>query len=133
MYTHTCTHTHSHTHTPWNTSFYSCLVLCTWCDLVRFQVLMATSMKIAVLWDVALCSLIEIDRHFRGAHSVSFYQTTQHNIPEDSHLHGVTHSIWVHVDYLSKTYLYCVKSCRQMWDFLQISRISYKIILLYLW
>jgi hypothetical protein len=65
-------------------------------------------MKITVFWDVALCSLVEIDRCFRGAHClhhqgdvlialmmeavsisetlVSFYQTTQRNIPEDRHL-----------------------------------------------
>jgi hypothetical protein len=35
--------------------------------LVRFQVLTATSMKVTVFWDVAPRSLIEIDRHFRGA------------------------------------------------------------------
>jgi hypothetical protein len=35
-------------------------------DLVRFQVLTATSMKMAVLWDVAPCSLVEIDQRFRG-------------------------------------------------------------------
>jgi hypothetical protein len=28
---------------------------------VRFQVLTATSMKITVFWDVAPCSLVEID------------------------------------------------------------------------
>jgi hypothetical protein len=53
-----------------------------------------------VFWDVALCSLVEIDRHFRGAYClqgylpddggsnisetlVSFYETTWHKIPED--------------------------------------------------
>jgi hypothetical protein len=34
--------------------------------LVRLQVLMAANMKMTVIWDVALCSLIETDRHFRG-------------------------------------------------------------------
>jgi hypothetical protein len=60
-------------------------------------------MKMTVLWDVVPCSLVKIDQLFRGAHYlhhqgpvdrgisisetlVSFYQTTQHNIPEDSHL-----------------------------------------------
>jgi hypothetical protein len=57
----------------------------------------------AVFSDVAPCSLIDVDRRFRGAHwfqddrphdevrtsetSVSIYQTIRRNIPEDSHLH----------------------------------------------
>jgi hypothetical protein len=59
-----------------------------------------------VFWDVAPCSLVEIDRRFRGVTasitkaialmmeaastsetSVNFYQTTRRNNPEDSHLH----------------------------------------------
>jgi hypothetical protein len=32
----------------------------------RFEVLKVTSMKMAVFWDVAPCSLIDIDRCFRG-------------------------------------------------------------------
>jgi hypothetical protein len=59
--------------------------------------------KTTVFWDVAPCSLVEIFRRFRGAcclhhlgdekaagtseTSVDFYQSTRHNIPEDSHLH----------------------------------------------
>jgi hypothetical protein len=58
--------------------------------------------KLAVFWNVAPCSLIEIDRRFRGVYrpialvmevvsssetSVNIYQTTRPNIPEDSHLH----------------------------------------------
>jgi hypothetical protein len=52
-------------------------------------------MKMTVFWDVAPCSLVEIDRRFRGAMmeavttsetSVNFYQTTRHNIPEDSRI-----------------------------------------------
>jgi hypothetical protein len=58
----------------------------------------------AVLWDVAPCSLVEINRRFRGAYyltchcdvalieavsvsetSVSFFETTLRIIPEDSH------------------------------------------------
>jgi hypothetical protein len=53
----------------------------------------------AVVWDVAPCSLLEIDRRFRGdvviialimevvntsETSVNIYQTTRRNIPEDS-------------------------------------------------
>jgi hypothetical protein len=36
------------------------------CSLVRFQVLTSPSMKMAVFWVVAPCSLVEIDRRFRG-------------------------------------------------------------------
>jgi hypothetical protein len=34
---------------------------------VRFQVLMAANMKMAVFWTVALCSLVEVYRRFRGS------------------------------------------------------------------
>jgi hypothetical protein len=59
-------------------------------------------MKMAVFWDVALCSLVEVYRCFRDAccraialmmeaaitseTSVNFHQTTRCNNPEDSHL-----------------------------------------------
>jgi hypothetical protein len=46
-------------------------VLCqtvAWIQFVRFQVLMATSMKTAVFWVVAPCSLVDIDQSFRGAY-----------------------------------------------------------------
>jgi hypothetical protein len=51
--------------------------------MVRFKVLTAISMKMAVFWDVALCSLVEA---VSSKMSVNIYQNTQHNIPEDSHL-----------------------------------------------
>jgi hypothetical protein len=35
---------------------------------VRFQVLRAACMKIAVFWDVASCSLVEEYRRFRGVY-----------------------------------------------------------------
>jgi hypothetical protein len=35
---------------------------------VRFQVLTAASMKVTVVWDVAPCSLVDIDLRFRGAY-----------------------------------------------------------------
>jgi hypothetical protein len=35
---------------------------------VRFQILTAASMKFRVVWDVAPCSHVEIDRRFRGAY-----------------------------------------------------------------
>jgi hypothetical protein len=69
--------------------------------LVEFEVLMAVSMKMAVFWVVALCSLEEI-YCFRGPcclhHTlmmeaaktsemlVNFYQTTQCYNPQDSHI-----------------------------------------------
>jgi hypothetical protein len=36
--------------------------------MVRFQILKAKNMKMAFFWDVALCSLVEIDALFRGAY-----------------------------------------------------------------
>jgi hypothetical protein len=48
--------------------------------MTRFQLLKATSMKMAVIWDVAPCSLIDI------------YQTTRRSFPEDSHLRSVQSS-----------------------------------------
>jgi hypothetical protein len=73
---------------------------------MRFEVHTATRMKMTVFWDVAQCSLIDIDRRFRGAYclthgalntllmeavsfsetSVSIHQTIRCNIPDDSHL-----------------------------------------------
>jgi hypothetical protein len=35
---------------------------------VRFQVLTAASMNISVFWHVVPCSMVEIDRRFKGAH-----------------------------------------------------------------
>jgi hypothetical protein len=34
---------------------------------VKFKDLTAASMNITIFWDVAPCSLVEIDRRFRGA------------------------------------------------------------------
>jgi hypothetical protein len=58
------------------------------------------NIKMTICWDVSPCSLVEIDRRFRGPYclhhqevvssfemSVNFYETTRRNIPEDSHLH----------------------------------------------
>jgi hypothetical protein len=56
-------------------------------------------MKITIFWDVALCSLVEDYRRFRGTEvlmmeaartsetSVNLNQTTQRNIPEERHLY----------------------------------------------
>jgi hypothetical protein len=52
-------------------------------------------MKMAVFWDVASCSLVEVYRRFialmmeaasTAETSVNFYQNTRRNIPDDSHL-----------------------------------------------
>jgi hypothetical protein len=69
---------------------------------VRFEVLTALSMQIAVFWDLATCSLVYIDRHFGGAYclhhqgddmtvsssetSIIIYHATRRNNLEDSHL-----------------------------------------------
>jgi hypothetical protein len=55
------------------------------------------SMKVDVFWDVASCSLVDIDRHYRRAYClrhqgnemlVNIYQTIWRSIPEGSHLLG---------------------------------------------
>jgi hypothetical protein len=35
---------------------------------VRFEVLTAMSMDVAAFWNVALCSLVDVQKHFRGAY-----------------------------------------------------------------
>jgi hypothetical protein len=66
--------------------------------VVGFEVLTAVSMKMAVFWVVAQCSLVEVYQHFRVLATlimeaartsemlINFYQTTWHYNPEDSHL-----------------------------------------------
>jgi hypothetical protein len=54
---------------------------------VRFQVLMAASMKFRVFWDVAPCSHVEVERRFRVAYRstlVHFNVTTRRYITEYS-------------------------------------------------
>jgi hypothetical protein len=79
---------------------------------IKFMILavraVQTVMKMAVFWDVAQCSLVEVYRCFRGAcclaavvltikaastseTSVNFYRTIRRNIPEDSHIHTHIH------------------------------------------
>jgi hypothetical protein len=75
---------------------------------VRFQLLTAASVKVVILWNVADCSLVEIDRSLRGAYylaalmmdavrtsetSVSFYQMTRRNIAEDSNFRNIFYNI----------------------------------------
>jgi hypothetical protein len=45
---------------------------------MRLQVLTVTSMVMNVFWDVALCSLVELDPHFRGTYCFH-YQGDDHN------------------------------------------------------
>jgi hypothetical protein len=42
---------------------------------VRFQVLTAASTKVTVFWDVAPCSLVEIDRGFRGVYRLHHHRS----------------------------------------------------------
>jgi hypothetical protein len=75
--------------------------MCTVQYQVRFQVLTAASMKMTVFWNVAPCSLAEIERRstfqwcllpplipfitLTMEASVNFCETTRHKVPEDSH------------------------------------------------
>jgi hypothetical protein len=43
---------------------------------MRFQVLTATNMRMAVFWDVAPCSLVEVDRRFRGTYCLHHQAVT---------------------------------------------------------
>jgi hypothetical protein len=76
---------------------------------------MAASMKMAVLWNVEPCSLVEVHRRFRGTYciyhqgddcpddggrntsesSVKFYHNTRRHIPEDSHLNVKIIFVWI--------------------------------------
>jgi hypothetical protein len=75
-------------------------------NLVRLQVPMAASMKLTVFWAVVPCSLVSIIRVIialmmeavsTSETLVNLYQTTWHNIPEDSHLKDDTlkHLNWL--------------------------------------
>jgi hypothetical protein len=44
---------------------------------VRFEVLKAMSVKMAVFWDVAPCSLVDIDRRFIGAYCLHYRAASQ--------------------------------------------------------
>jgi hypothetical protein len=37
-------------------------------NYVKFHVLVAAGMKMIALWDIVLCSLVEVDQCFRGAY-----------------------------------------------------------------
>jgi hypothetical protein len=55
---------------------------------MRFHVLTAASMKMAVFWVVAPCSLM-MEAASASETSVNFYQTIRRNNPEESHFHSV--------------------------------------------
>jgi hypothetical protein len=54
-------------------------------DMVRFQVLAAASMKMMAVWDIAPCTLVEVDRCFRDA----YYLHHQDNGGGSKHLYNV--------------------------------------------
>jgi hypothetical protein len=52
---------------------------------VRFQVLTATSLKTAALWNIVQCSLVEVDLIMEAARTSEtsvYFETTRHCIPE---------------------------------------------------
>jgi hypothetical protein len=67
-------------------------------------------MKMTAFWNIALCSLVEVDRRFRGVEgplialmmeamiisetSVNVHETTRRSIPEGCHLHGLENPRW---------------------------------------
>jgi hypothetical protein len=57
--------------------------------MVIFQVLTATSMKMAVFWDVVPCIALMMEVVSSSETLVNIYQAIQHNIPEDSPLHNL--------------------------------------------
>jgi hypothetical protein len=72
------------------------------CRVIRWKITEVSEVLTASIIRVQRRSLVEIDRRFRGAYealtlmmeavrtseiSMKLYQTTQHNIPEDGHLH----------------------------------------------
>jgi hypothetical protein len=72
-------------------------------DCVRFQVLTAASMKMAVFWVVAPCSLAEVYRRFRGACFLRLQgDESLRRHPEDSHLHPWFH----HPNLVNTNYCY---------------------------
>jgi hypothetical protein len=47
--------------------------------VVRYQVLMATTVMIIALWAIAPCTLVEVDGRFRGGHCLHQPQLTDTN------------------------------------------------------
>jgi hypothetical protein len=59
--------------------------------VVIFQVLTAANMKMTVCWDVALCSLVETDRRFRGAIALMMEAVSKtETLVNFTRLHGPT-------------------------------------------
>jgi hypothetical protein len=55
---------------------------------------MAASMKITVFWDVAPCSLVKIDRRFRGAYCLHFRSHRSDGEDRYLHVHESYGRIW---------------------------------------
>lgn len=62
---------------------------------MRFEILTPDNMKMSVLWDVTLFSLVEIDGHFIGAFSPSFIGSLGASESTPISLHQLVRSIQV--------------------------------------
>jgi hypothetical protein len=85
---------------------------------VRFQVLTAASMKMAVFWVVALCSLVEVYSRFRGAYCL-------HHCPDyvgSKHLWKVGKIIPVYTAQQPRSY---VSDCRNYCSLIILSVAMY--------
>jgi hypothetical protein len=63
---------------------------------MRFQVLTAATVKMAVFWNVAPRSLaiaLMMETESTAETLVNFYQITRRNIPEDSDLHVISYFV----------------------------------------
>jgi hypothetical protein len=77
---------------------------------VRVEVLKAVTSRIAIFWAVTLHSLVGGCQHFRGykleaTGTPKTMVTTQHHIPEDSHMHT---NIVEYIDSNVKTALWSI-------------------------
>jgi hypothetical protein len=70
---------------------------------VRFQVLTATSMKMAVYWNVSPCSLVEAYRRFTGACCLH-HCPAQHT--EDTHIQNYIRMTLLHLTHLLNLFIY---------------------------
>jgi hypothetical protein len=58
---------------PWLSPSSAQILMKTITSMVIFQVLMAASIKMTVLWDAVPCSVVEVYQYFRGACCLSHY------------------------------------------------------------
>jgi hypothetical protein len=66
---------------------------------VRFQVLTTESMKLRAFWDIAPCSLVGVDRRFRGAYCL--HHQGDESSPTPLRLHGAISQKALVFSYLS--------------------------------